>query len=269
MKKIFLALFLFLLLSSHDLYFKTGHYFMEPDFPGELYLFNGTFDKSENSIDRDRMIGSRIVGPDYDLVPDDDDWYDKNSATFLNFITGRSGTYSAGISTRPRTIELTAEEFFEYLVHDGVLDIVALREKQGKLSHDAVEKYSKHVKTIFQVGDVRSDHYKTYFGYPVEFMPLVNPYEIKKGSELPMQLMQNDAPLQNHLVYFGYRNKFTESSEDLYKQEQSARTDESGMFIIPINHRGIWYVRTINMVESDEEGINYESNWATLTFEIR
>ena len=131
MKKLFFSLFLIVLLSSHDLYFKTSHYFMKPGTSGELFLLNGTFNMSENSIERDRMVGSRIIGPSYDFTPQDRNWFEKNNATFLRFKTGRSGTYSAGISTKPRMIELNAEEFYEYLIHDGVLDILALREKQG------------------------------------------------------------------------------------------------------------------------------------------
>jgi len=33
---------------------------------------------------------------------------------------------------------------------------------------------------------------------------------------------------------------------------------------------GRWYVRTIHMVETtDEADVDYESNWATLTFQVR
>ncbi|MEM0933853.1 MAG: DUF4198 domain-containing protein, partial [Bacteroidota bacterium] len=31
---------------------------------------------------------------------------------------------------------------------------------------------------------------------------------------------------------------------------------------------GIWYLRTIHLVNSEEEGLTHESNWATLTFEV-
>lgn len=275
MKKLFFALFCLILLSSHDLYLKTDHYFMKPDQPGELYLFNGTIDKSENSIDRDRMIGSKIVGPNYDFQPEDMDWYDKNNATFLAFKTGASGTYAAGVTTKPKALELTAEEFNEYLEHDGVLDVLESRKINGKLNNVAVEKYAKHVKVLFQVGNTHSDHYKTNFGYPLEFIPLENPYRTEVNDELLFELRKNNKPLKDHLVYFGFEGESSHKADDHQTDEEhqhderSARTDESGRFTVKIDHSGAWFIRTINMVESSEEGIDYESNWATLTFEIK
>ena len=47
------------------------------------------------------------------------------------------------------------------------------------------------------------------------------------------------------------------------------RTDENGTFVIELDQAGMWYVATIDMVESEEENIDYVSNWATLTFEVK
>ena len=52
--------------------------------------------------------------------------------------------------------ELTAEEFNDYLEHDGVTDVLERRRSQGQLTSDARERYSKHVKAIVQVGEPRS-----------------------------------------------------------------------------------------------------------------
>ncbi len=275
MKRFFIPLLMLMLLSSHDLYFKTSHYFMKPDNPGELFLFNGTFNKSENSIERDRMVGSRIIGPDYDFTPQDKNWYDKNNVTFLKFVTGNSGTYSAGVSTKGRSIELSAEEFNDYLEHDGVLDVLNERKKKGILDKNAVELYAKHVKILFQVGTSTSEHFMTNFGYPLEFIPLSNPYKAKINDEISFELIKNSKPLKNHLVYFGVEGASAHQADDHLHEDyhshdtQSAVTNDLGRFTVKIDHKGVWYIRTIHMVESTEKGIDYESNWATLTFEIR
>lgn len=248
---------------------------MKPDQTAELFLFNGTIESSENSIDRDRMIGSKIVGPDYAFIPEEMDWYDKSNATFLSFKTGNSGTYSAGVSTKANSIELSAEDFNEYLDHDGVLDILKDRKEKGILDKGAVEQYAKHVKMIFQVGNSQSDHFETNFGYPVEFIPITNPYKARVNDEIVFEFRKNNKPAKGHLVYFGLEGEETHSADDQQDTAdhshgtRSARTDESGRFTVKIDHKGVWYVRTINMVESKKEGIDYESNWATLTFEIR
>ena len=113
-----------------------------------MFIYNGTFDKSENTITRDRIISSSVLGPDYKFEAKDADWYDKGKATHLKFKTGKAGTYLAGVSTKSRVIELSAEDFNGYLEHDGVLDVLEERKKTGKDSKSARESYAKISKGI-------------------------------------------------------------------------------------------------------------------------
>ena len=46
------------------------------------------------------------------------------------------------------------------------------------------------------------------------------------------------------------------------------RTNDQGTISVPLTADGIWYLRTINLVKSEAEGLTHESNWATLTFEV-
>ena len=47
------------------------------------------------------------------------------------------------------------------------------------------------------------------------------------------------------------------------------RTDQYEVALITLDSPGKWYVKFVNMVEVADEGLDYESKWATLTFEIR
>ena len=40
------------------------------------------------------------------------------------------------------------------------------------------------------------------------------------------------------------------------------------MINVPISSEGIWYLRTIHLVEKEEDGLTHESNWATVTFAV-
>ncbi|HBR54214.1 MAG TPA: DUF4198 domain-containing protein, partial [Flavobacteriaceae bacterium] len=113
-----------------------------------------------------------------------DQWTEIDSMTRLTFTTGEAGTWVAGVSTKARTIELDADAFNSYLEHDGALDMLNERKTNNLLEEDAIEKYSKHVKAIFQVGDTKTDDYKTVLGYPIEFVPQSNPYEANTGGTL-------------------------------------------------------------------------------------
>lgn len=268
------------LFSSHDMYLKLNNYFLDTFTKSTVELFNGTFDKSENVIDRDRMIDVSILQNGERFHPSEDSWYEKDSITYLDFETEAAGTYVIGLSTRARTIEMDAEAFNDYLKHDGVLDLLEKREADGTLDTGAVELYSKHVKTIVQVGEALSDDWMTALNYPIEFIPLENPYDIHLGHTLPVQLYANQEPLANQLVYLGYKVPATTHTHDgsththdsgeshEHNDLQQFRTNENGVIDLPIDREGVWYLRTIHLVELADSEYTHESNWATLTFAV-
>jgi uncharacterized GH25 family protein len=203
MKKILFGLIAVTLLCSHDLFLKLDHYFLEARAPAVIQLFNGSFEVSENVIDRSRMIDASLVNNGNRTQIDKKQWFERDQTTFLNFETGASGTYILGVSTAARTIEMEAVRFNNYLEHDGVDDMLLSRKQNNQLDQNANEKYSKHVKTIFQVGDTTSNDWNTVLGYPIEFVPLENPYELHPGHSLNVQLLSDGKPLANHTVLLG------------------------------------------------------------------
>lgn len=268
------------LLSSHDMYLKLNDYYLEPFTQSTVELFNGTFDKSDNVIDRDRMIDVSIIQNGSRIHPTNESWFEKNSVTFLNFETKNPGTYVIGLSTRSRKIEMDADAFNDYLKHDGVLDLLVKRESEGTLGTSAIELYSKHVKTILQVGLEQTDDWMTSLDYPIEFIPLQNPYDINEGQTLSVQLYFKQAPLVNQLVYLGYKASDMTHTHDgsthTHKAEESNehndlkqyRTNENGIIQFPIDKEGVYYLRTIHLVELENSEYTHESNWATLTFAV-
>ena len=323
MKKLCLALLAFLLLSGHDMFLKLDTYHLAPNSQASIQLFNGTFTESENTIDRNRMLDVSLVGNGERSAVDTAQWRDEGGTTVLDIQTGEAGTWVAGVSTRARNIEMTAEDFNGYLEHDGVLDMLEWRKENNALDQNAVEKYSKHVKTLFQVGDKTTDDWQTVLGYPIEFVPLANPYEVHAGHDLEVQLLWQGKPLANQLVYIGsdhageghshshehegeaehqhshkdeegeshshehsdkdsghshaheheeeageHEHEATSEEGHHHAAAQQARTDAEGKLTIKLANEGIWYVRTIHLVTSEEPGLTHESNWATLTFEV-
>jgi len=268
------------LFSSHDMYLKLNNYFLDTFTKSTVELFNGTFDKSENVIDRDRMIDVSILQNGSRLHPSKDSWYEKDSITYLDFETKAAGTYVIGLSTHARTIEMDAEAFNDYLKHDGVLDLLEKRKADGTSNTGAIELYSKHVKTIVQVGEELSDDWMTALNYPIEFIPLENPYDIHVGHTLSVQLYANQEPLTNQLVYLGYKapptththdgSTHTHDSDQSHEHNdlQQFRTNENGVIELPIDKEGVWYLRTIHLLELEDSEYTHESNWATLTFAV-
>lgn len=264
---------------AHTLFLKLDSFFLEPNSTATVALINGDFDNSENAIARDRMLDVSVVGPGGVVHPPESAWRD--SAVFhwspdsvdtamLTFETGGPGTYVIGVSTAARVITLSAEDFNEYLVHDGITALIEERAAAGKTNDEATERYSKHVKALVQVGDARSGEWTHELGYPVEFMPLSNPYELGRGDELQVRFLRAGRPVANQLVYANYEDHHGHDAAGEHVEAVTTRTDADGVATIRLGGTGRWYVRTIHMVETTSEAdIDYESNWATLTFQVR
>lgn len=306
MKKTFVAILVIGLFSSHIMFLKLDTYFLEPNTAVALRLFNGTFEKSENIITRDRMLDASILSNGLRIKVTDAQWTEKDSVTLLNFKTGKAGTYVAGVSTKARSLEMSAESFNDYLEHEGIYDMLQWRKKNNALESKAIEKYSKHVKTIFQVGDATTDDWQTALDYPIEFIPVENPYELHTGDSLTIKLLLNGKPLANQLVYADYQTYENSHAHDnseshshhteennaslkhthkdsvephTHKPEenkeshthtsgQKLRTNAEGIVKAHLSADGIWYFQTIHLVKTEEEGLTHESNWSTLTFEV-
>lgn len=274
MKRIFFGLLLLLILCSHDMYLKFDQYSLRPWSKAVIQLFNGTFDRSDNVITRDRMLDVSLVNNGSRIAVDTSLWYEEDNTTFLEFNTEAPGTWVAGVSTKPRTFGQSAKDFNDYLKHDGVLDMLESRTEKGTLQDSAIERYSKHVKTIFQVGKQRTDDFKAELGYPIEFVVLENPYDLHPGHDLPVKLLFKQKPLANQLVYAGNQATSHEHTHDTHTHDHEhdnliqLRTDQQGIVKVPIAKAGIWYLRTIHLVEVEENGLTHESNWATITFAI-
>ena len=273
--RLFLAALALLVLSSHDMFLKLDDYHLPPDREATIQLFNGTFERSDNTIDRNRMIDVSLVAGGQRTRLDSSQWTERDSTTYLHFRTGAPGTYAVGLSTRSRDFTMEAEAFNNYLEHDGVLDMLELRRENGTLNDEARERYSKHVKTIFQVGETLTDDWKTVLGYPIEFVPLENPYAAHAGHAVKFRLLRGGEPLADQLVYAaaaGDGHVHTHDGEDEPHDHTTGttqlRTDADGIISVDLTSDGVWYLRTIHLVESDEPGLTHESNWSTLTFQV-
>ncbi len=265
--------------SAHTMFLKLDSFFLEPNSTGTVQLINGDFDLSENVIARDRMLDVSVVGPGGTMHPPGSAWSD--SAVFhwspdsvdtavLRFATGGAGTYLIGVSTTARVITLTGEEFNDYLVHDGLFDTIEERGAAGTTDNEATERYSKHVKAVVQVGGARSGEWATELGYPAEFIPLRNPYELSRGDQLRVRFLRAGEPVADQLVYASYEGYHSHDAAGEHVEAVTTRTNADGIATIPLNGTGRWYVRTIHMAETNAEpDVDYESNWATLTFEVR
>lgn len=264
-------------LDAHDLFLRADSFFVRPQSAVQLSVLNGTFSKSENAVARARLADLSVVGPTGRLHLDTTAWEATGDTSRLNIRTGQAGTYVVGASTLPREITLAAKEFNAYLADDGIPDVLAARKRNGDLGKGATERYSKHVKALLQAGDARTDGFAVVLGYPAELVPLNNPYLPRSGGWLRVRALVDGKPVANQLIVSGGR-----PPRGGRLAERRVRTDADGVARIRISDRGQWYVKFISMVPFTGDrsthpvgtpdvapAPDYESKWATLTFEIR
>lgn len=256
--------------AAHDMYLIVPDHDVPAGKEITIALFNGTFDKSENAIDRERMIDVSVVDGSGDVThPSADSWKDEDNTSWLRISTEAPGTLAVGVSTRPNMIDLSAEEFNEYLKHDGILDVLEARHEAGILDQAASERYSKHVKTLLRVGGESGTAWRHRFGYPVEFVPLVDPAGLAPGDIMEALVLVNGEPLAGSLVYASFEGHHGHGTDGTHQEAVKTRSDHQGVVRVEVTRAGRWYLRLIHMVPVEEEGVDYESNWATLTFEVR
>lgn len=227
-------------LTAHSLFLKLETYFVAPNTRVTVPLLNGEFSKSENAVARDRMLDVSVVGPADEVThPPRTAWRDVGAEAQLQFDTGASGTYTIGVSTAARVIELEAKKFNGYLKHDGILDIFEKRERDGTLHKNARERYAKHVKAIVQVGDARSEGYAARLGYPVEIIPLQNPYSKFVGDSLDILVLKDGEPLPRQHVYASHEHiPHAHGAGGAHVEACATRTDAKGHATIPLDRAG-------------------------------
>jgi len=251
-------------LAAHELFLKLSSYFLPPDKPVDALLLNGTFTRSENSIDRNRVADFSLVGPSGRAHLDSTGIVPRGDTTRVRFSTSGPGTYVVGISIQPRELALKGSDFNAYLKEEGITDMLAERTRTGALNDSTRERYAKHVKAIFQVGGEITDQYATVLGYPAEIVPLENPYRLNVGGTLRVRCLVQGISVQGVTVLAG---GVTPQGRTI--KETGVTTDGSGIASIPLTSPGRWYVKFIRMKRSTEGNLTHESQWATLTFELR
>jgi uncharacterized GH25 family protein len=251
--------------AAHDLFLKLESYFVRPESGVRIHVLNGTFSKSENAVARDRVRDLSLAGPLGISKVDTSSWSDRGDTSVLAIQIGAAGTYVVGASIHSRELRLEAKDFNAYLASDGVPDVLAARRQKGELDKPARERYSKHVKAVLQAGGRRTDAFATELGYPAELIPLENPYTLKVGQTLRVRALVEGTPTARQLVVAGGR-----TARGARIAPASVRTDSAGVARIRLRSPGLWYVKFIHMAPPQADTtIDYESKWATLTFQVR
>jgi len=217
------------------------------------------FPKSTNALSTEKFSHRIVIGPDNQRTTAKP--AGKRDASGLMEINAtKPGVYICAVRTRTRIITLKAPKFNHYLVVDGMPHIYSLRSKENTLDQDGVEQYSKSPKVLVKHGDGGGDPCQVV-GLPLEIVPLTDPFTLKVGNTLPIQVLFKGKPLNNAHLGWAYPNEGNEPRGTI-------RTDTKGNALIPLAQSGLITIRLTHMTRPKKEDHEWESFWTTLTFKL-
>jgi hypothetical protein len=174
------------------------------------------------------------------------------------------GTYVLILQTDDRAqTHLPSIRFNDYLRVEGLAPALEERARSHSMDADGSERYSRCAKVLVQVGSAGTEagsRIEKPVGLPLEIVPDVNPYSVRRLSTFPVHVMYEGHPLAGALV------KLTDLQNDIAPIETHL-TDQGGRatFIMPTS--GKWLLNVIwtkALPRSDET--DFETVFSSLSF---
>ncbi len=250
-------------LLAHDLYFLPPAFRVKPGEKIKVAFHNGdAFPESEAKAPIARLRDLQALS--------------KNGATQItglrengNEVVGEAAFPGAGdilltARTTPNFIQLEPAKFEEYLKEEGLEHVLRWRAEHGAAKFPGKERYSKYVKSLLLAGE-SSGYFNHVVGFPIEIVPEANPSLLKANSALPVQILFRGKPIEGIAV----ESAFAAATGGKAVVKVIGKTDKNGRASVPIGGLGRWRIHALIMERCTEPAADWESFWASLTFENR
>jgi uncharacterized GH25 family protein len=179
----------------------------------------------------------------------------------LGFTLRESGTYVLSMQTKNALNNWDAEKFNDFLKENGLDDIIDRRTKTNTLASQTKEYYSSYTKLLVQVDEKKDDAHKKLNNFPVEIVPLENPYSLKIGDPIHFKILFDGKPV------FGVRVKVW-NRFDNRTTIQNIYTEKNGTLETRVSSPGPWMVSVVRMIPSKQSGADWQSFRGSLVFGI-
>jgi uncharacterized GH25 family protein len=157
---------------------------------------------------------------------------------------------------------LPAIRFNDYLDVEGLTPALEFRKSTRRTAVDGSESYSRHAKSIVQVGRIEGSQAQITapVGLPLEIIPEVSPYAAPRPTQLPVRIVYEGRPLSGALV------KFTNLEHDEAPVATHV-TDRDGRARFDMPTRGSWLLNVIwtKCLPASSE-TDFETYFSSLSF---
>ena len=225
--------------SAHDLWIEASAFRPDPGRVVGLHLRVGQ-DFLGDPIARDPALIEQFVA----ITPDR-----------IVAIVGQDGADPAGLfrqttpalvvvayRSRSTAITLPPEKFNQYLRDEGLDDVARLRSARQQEHAPARELFARCAKALLQTGAPSSSETDRPVGMTLELIAARNPYTLRAGTALSVQLLYDGKPLKGALVVALNRRH--------PGARVAIRTDGEGRVLVPLAESGDWLIKAVHMVEA-------------------
>lgn len=171
-----------------------------------------------------------------------------------------AGIHLVGYRSNNSYVSQEARKFEEYLREEGLERIVALRAGRGDSAKASRELFARCAKALLSAGGGPRAGFDRVLGFTLEIVPESDPESLRPGQSLRVRLLYEGRPLAGALVAAVLKSDPA--------ARVSARTDARGRVALKLARPGVWLVKAVHMIEADGEKADWQSLWASLTFEI-
>lgn len=195
-----------------------------------------------------------------DIVDDLNDALSDEEGDSLQFSIHEEGTAMVTFNNTNSFIELEAEKFNAYLLEDGLQTAIDYRKQHNETDSIGREFYQRSVKTIVQVGALKTDVYKKQTTLPVDIIPLSHPYKLSNGDTLKVKVLFRGEALINAKLRTWHKL--------LGKvRDTSFVSNEKGEISFPVSTTGEWMVSCVTMIRlTDDPKAQWQSYWGSVTW---
>lgn len=244
---------------GHDTWLIPDRFAVARDSVVNLDLTSGmAFPALETSIKPDRIDRAlcRLAGRTFELK----DYSPAPKSLLFKAQLSEPGIATMCVELKSRALVLTARLVNEYLDEIGAPDSIRQQWASAKKPRRWREEYTKHSKTFVRVGDPQSDRsWADPVGMQLEIVPEKDPTTLRPGDELALLVLKNGAPLAGIAVGIV-------SAGDA--KGKIHKTGADGRAMLRLDRAGRWLVRVTELRKSSKAGIDWESDFTTLTFQV-
>ena len=245
---------------AHDTWLLARSPSVQPGTSVVLDLTSGmAFPENETAIKPDRVAraGVRVAGSTSDLKDG------RSAAKSLQFTArlSKPGIAVAWVELATKSIDLKPDQVKEYLDEIGASETVRRAWQEMPEPRRWRELYAKHAKAYVRVGQPGGDRsWAEPVGMGLEIVPEKDPTSLRPGEELPVRVLRQGQPLPSFAVGLVRQG----AHHGILKT-----TNGQGRVSFPIAKTGRWLLRATDVRRSTTTEADWESDFATLTFEVR